>query len=213
MNPPTHAMPIVYLALGDSYTIGTGASHESLNFPSLLGARVEAATRRTVRVVNPAVNGFTTVDLLAYELGRLEGSSPDLASVLIGVNDLVQGRTERQYRDSLAQIYEAVTALGVVPGRVAAISIPEWSVVPAARDFGDPARLAALTRAFNAAARAEAVARGFRWVDITGASTQGLGKPDWISSDRLHPGDKQYAAWADAIWAAAGPDWVKSLSA
>ena len=216
MNPPAdatsigHAMPIVYLALGDSYTIGTGASHESLNFPSLLAARVEEATRRTVRVVNPAVNGFTTVDLLAYELGRLEGSSPDLVSVLIGVNDLVQGRTEQQYRDSLVQIYEAISALAANRGRVAAISIPEWSVAPAARDFGDPARLATLTMAFNAAARAEAVARHFRWVDITGASTQGLGTPGWISKDSLHPGDAQYAAWAESIWAAVGRDWTKS---
>ena len=73
---------IVYLALGDSYTIGTGASHESRNFPSLLAAHVQEATRREVKVVNPAVNGFTTIDVLARELGYITDLKPDLGELV-----------------------------------------------------------------------------------------------------------------------------------
>ena len=58
---------IVYLALGDSYTIGTGASHESRNFPSLLAAKLQEAGGREVEVVNPAVNGFTTIAVTLLE--------------------------------------------------------------------------------------------------------------------------------------------------
>src|SRR5256885_6759482 len=92
-SPISSDRRIVYLALGDSYTIGTGASHESRNFPSLLALRVEHATGRPVRVVNPAVNGFTTIDLLAKEIGFIRELEPQLVSVLIGVNDLVRGRS------------------------------------------------------------------------------------------------------------------------
>ena len=209
MNPaaPATRRPIVYLALGDSYTIGTGASHESRNFPSLLAANVGEASRREVEVVNPAVNGFTTIDLLAKELGYITDLKPDLVSVLIGVNDLVQGRSSGQYRESLVEIYDAIAATQLPAGRVAAISIPNWSVVPAAREYGDPARLLRLTETFNAAARQEAEARRFTWVDLTEVSTREMGSTGWIAADDLHPGDPQYAAWAGEIWKRLEKDW------
>lgn len=191
---------LTYLALGDSYTIGTGASHESLNYPSLLAQRLQAEGGREVRVVNPAVNGFTTVDLLAREIGFIGELKPDLVTVLIGVNDLVRGRGVLQYRDSLVEIYDAIAMLHLSPGCAAAISIPDWSAVPAARDYGDPEHIRSLTDAFNAAARDEATMRDLAWIDITEISRSGLASPGWVSPDDLHPGDPQYAAWADAIW-------------
>ena len=198
---------IVYLALGDSYTIGTGASHESRNFPSLLAVHVQETTRREVEVVNPAVNGFTTIDVLAKELGYITDLKPDLVSVLIGVNDLVQGRRAQQYRESLIEIYDAIAATQLPAGRVAAISIPNWSVVPAARDYGDPARVRSLTEQFNAVARQEAEARSFLWVDLTEVSTRATGSTGWIAADDLHPGDAQYAAWAEEIWSHLRDSW------
>lgn len=206
-SPISTGRPLTYLALGDSYTIGTGASHESRNFPSLLAARLQDAIDREVQVVNPAVNGFTTIDLIARELGYITDMRPDLVSVLIGVNDLVQGRSAQQYRESLVEIYEAVAATHLIAGRVVAISIPNWSIVPAARDFGDPAHLRKLTEEFNEAARHEAQARDFTWIDLTEVSTRATGSAGWIASDDLHPGDAQYAAWADEIWARVQKDW------
>jgi len=133
---------------------------------------------------------------------------PQLVSILIGVNDLVQGRTVEEYRSSLVKIYEAVGALQLARGRVVAISIPNWSVVPAAASFGSPDHLKRVTDTFNELAQREAEARGFIWVDITAVSTSGTGSPGWISSDQLHPGDTQYAAWADVIWAAVQVPWT-----
>src|SRR5256714_8333766 len=183
-----------YLALGDSYTIGTGASDESHSWPSIIASRLPA------ELTNPAVNGYTTLDLIREELPYLERVQPDLVSILIGVNDLVQGRTEQQYRESLHTIYDAVAK---TPERkVVAVSIPTWSYVPAAADFGGKANVDRLTQAFNAIAKEEAFKRAFQWVDLTRASTSGIGTKGWIASDQLHPGDAQYAAWAEAIWPA-----------
>jgi acyl-CoA thioesterase-1 len=200
-----------YLALGDSYTIGTGASSKSHNYPSILSARLTKTTGRKVDLTNPAVNGFTTLDLIQKELGHVDRLKPQLVSILIGVNDLVQGRTPDQYRSSLAQIYDSVAALRLPAGRVVAISLPDWSVVPAAADYGDPAALRRLTDTFNSIAKREADARGFTWVDITAASTSAMESPGWISSDRLHPGDAHYAAWADLIWEAVKKPWSSAV--
>jgi lysophospholipase L1-like esterase len=204
----TERAQLTYLALGDSYTIGTGATHESRNFPSLLARRLETESGHPVRVVNPAVNGFTTVDLLAKEIGFIDQLHPHVVTVLIGVNDLVRGRSPQQYRETLVEIYEAIATLELPRGRVAAISIPDWSIVPAARDYGDPNHIKRTTDAFNAAAREEAARRSYTWVDISGISRTGLGSPGWIAADDLHPGDAQYEAWADEIWSAVARDWL-----
>lgn len=177
-----------YLALGDSYTIGTGASDPSKAWPSIIALRLDA------ELTNPAVNGFTTLDLIAHELPLVDRLKPDLITVLIGVNDLVQGRTPDAYRKSLTTIYDALSEM------VAAVSIPTWSYVPAAADFGGRDHVDKLTKVFNEVAREEATARGYRWIDITEVSASQIGSPGWIASDQLHPGDAQYAAWADVIW-------------
>ena len=200
-----------YLALGDSYTIGTGASSKARNYPSILAARLTEANGRKVGLTNPAVNGFTTQDVIDNELGYVRRLKPQLVSILIGVNDLVQGRTPDQYAKSLVTIYDAVGTLGLAAGRVVAISIPNWSVVPVAASFGDPVRIRGLTDTFNAIARQEAETHGFTWVDVTAVSTSGLGSPGWISSDQLHPGDAQYAAWAEVIWNAVRESWTSAL--
>ena len=198
---------LTYLALGDSYTIGTGATHESRNFPSLLALRLEAESGHPVRVVNPAVNGFTTLDLLAKEIGFIDQLNPHVVTVLIGVNDLVRGRGLQQYRESLVEIYDAIATLELPRGRAVAISIPDWSGVPAARDYGDPNHIKRTTDAFNAAARDEAARRSFTWVDVSAVSRSGLGSAGWIAGDGLHPGDAQYAAWAEQIWTSVGAVW------
>jgi lysophospholipase L1-like esterase len=180
-----------YLALGDSYTIGTGASDDAHAWPSIIAARLGAELK------NPAVNGYTTLDLMRDELPLLETFRPDFVSVLIGVNDLVQGRSPDEYRGSLRTIYDAVAGRSVFT-----VSIPTWSYVPAAVDFGGKDHVDRLTRVFNDVARDEAARRGFTWIDIGEASTSGIGTEGWIASDQLHPGDPQYAAWAEVIWRA-----------
>jgi lysophospholipase L1-like esterase len=201
-----------YLALGDSYTIGTGASDESHNYPSIIAERLAKASGRRVDLTNPAVNGFTSTDLIDRELGYVRTFRPQLVSILIGVNDLVQRRTPQQYRRALQRIYDAVAGLELPKGQAAAISIPNWSVVPAARDFGDPERLRRATDVFNDIAGDEASTRRFTWIDISEVSTSNMDAEGWISEDRLHPGDMQYAAWADVIWKAVKERWSLAKS-
>lgn len=202
-------MAIRYLALGDSYTIGTGASSPSHSWPSIVAWRLNELTGREVEVTNPAVNGYTTLDLIDKELACVERLKPDLVTILIGVNDMVRGREIGQYRASLVSIYDEIAGLHLQAGRAIAISNPNWSVVPAVREYGDPEHIRNVTDTFNDIACEEAQARGFKWVDITAASISGLGSAGWIASDGLHPGDRQYAAWAEVIWYGVRDAWPR----
>ncbi len=180
---------LAYLALGDSYTIGTGASDQAHAWPSVLAARLG------FRLTNAGVNGYTTEDLIRHELPLHRALRPSIVTVLIGVNDLVQGRSPEAYGQSLRTIYSEI----VVGSNVFAISIPTWSYVPAAASFGGSERVEQLTMTFNGVAREEAAKLGIIWIDLGPVSTSQIGTRDWVASDGLHPGDAQYAAWAGVI--------------
>lgn len=201
---------IGYLALGDSYTIGTGLADEAQNFPSLLARRLTEETGVDVALTNLGVNGYTTTDLIREELPVARGLRPELATILIGANDVVQGSDEATYRWSLEQIYQAIKELGVPAARVLAISIPDFSPLPGAAPFGSPSHLRARIDTFNGIARTEAASVGFHYADITEISRDANRGDDWLAADGLHPGWTQHRAFAYHLWDVAGPSW-KSL--
>jgi lysophospholipase L1-like esterase len=205
-------MAIQYLALGDSYTIGTGTSTESRNFPSHLARKLEEVTGQRVQLRNPAVDGYTTRDLIDHELGELDRFRPDLVTVLIGANDIVQGIAEATYDTQLRRIYARLGALPLPAGRALALSIPDFSIVPAASNFGDPARLRARIDRFNQLAREAALEHEFDYLDLSELSRSGASRPGWISADGLHPADAQYEAWSQHIWQHVASRWTVQAS-
>jgi lysophospholipase L1-like esterase len=192
------------VALGDSYTIGTGLADVAQNFPSLLASRLREETGIDVTLVNLGVNGYTTADLIREELPVVRGLRPELVTILIGANDVVQGSDEAAYRTRLAEIYDAVAALGLSAKRVLALSIPDFSSLPGAAPFGSASELRARVDAFNAIAESEVASRGFGYTDITGISRKDHPGDDWLAGDGLHPGPAQHRAFADRIWETAG---------
>jgi lysophospholipase L1-like esterase len=197
---------IRYLALGDSYTIGTSVD-KSQNFPTAIALRLQQATARHVYIQNLGVNGYTTQDVIQDQLPVAERGGWDVLTVLIGVNDYVHGFTDNHYRDNLRRIYDTMVALKLLAGRVVAMSIPDFSYTPAAANFGTPEIIMANLRNFNSIATEEARARGIPFVDVFDVSRSGIGQADWIAGDGLHPGPRQYQAWTEAIWAVAQPSW------
>ncbi len=84
---------IRYLALGDSFTAGTGSTPADA-FPVRLAERLRARGV-PVTLENLGVNGYTTDDLVARELPRLVPFAPTMVTLAIGANDLVHGRKHR----------------------------------------------------------------------------------------------------------------------
>lgn len=154
--------------------------------------------------MNPAVNGFTTADLIRRELPLLERVRPRLVSLLIGANDVVQGASAERYRAALSSIHDAIAA--VAPASVLAVSVPDWSGTPAAGSFGDPSAIRRRIDEFNEIARGEAGARGALWADVAPASRGAT-----LAGDGLHPDDSQYATWAELIWQVVHEPWTEAL--
>jgi acyl-CoA thioesterase I len=190
---------IHYLALGDSYTIGTAVG-AGKSFPPRLARHIESATGKQVGVVNLGVNGYTTEDLIRDELPHLHDARWDVITVLIGVNDYVRGRTEGQYPTSRRRVYDELRQAGLPRGKVLAVSIPDFSYTPVGSSFGSVDEIEAGLRRFNAVSEEEANRAGLPLVDIFEVSRSRIGSPGWVAVDGLHPGEAQLQAWADHVW-------------
>ena len=184
---------IRYVALGDSYTIGTSVAVPQ-RWPDQLAAQVPELEL----VANLGVNGFTSADLIAVELPQLAALQPDLVSVLIGVNDVVQGVPEATYRRNVTSILDEVVQL-VGANRVLVVTTPDYTVTPAGADYGDPTAMAAGIRANNAVITELATARGIAVVDIYDISLEAATDRSLVASDGLHPSGAQYARWVERI--------------
>jgi acyl-CoA thioesterase-1 len=191
------AAPHRYVALGDSYTIGTVVG-ESERWPDQLVDALGGAAAPLRLTANLAVNGFTTADVIAEELPRLEDLRPGFVTLLIGVNDVVQGVPEGTYRAHLETIFDDLLRR-LAPSRILAVMTPDYTVTPAGADYGDPSeRRAGIVRA-NDTMNEVSASRGIAVVDIFDLSQRAATDRSLVAGDGLHPSGTQYTLWVARI--------------
>lgn len=193
-SSPGQEATVNYVALGDSYTIGTSVSPDE-SWPSQLVKRVP----RLRLVANLARNGFTSSNLRAQELVPLQGLDPQFVTLMIGVNDVVAERPDELYANEVGNTLDLI-ALRVPGVRILCIATPDYTVTPQGSAFGDPAEQSARIEGINTLLRQACEERQIRFVpDIFAISQKAATDPSLVASDGLHPSGKQYKLWVDAI--------------
>ena len=186
-----------YVAMGDSYTIGTSVGQAD-RWPDRLVAALGSDAPRLELVANLGVNGWTSDDVIRGELPALARLQPDFITLLIGVNDVVQGVPAERYRANLGSIFDAL--LERLPSnRILVVTTPDYTVTPAGADYGDPVRQRSAIASFNAVLREVAGARGILVVDIFDLSERAATDRSLVADDGLHPSGVQYALWVERI--------------
>jgi acyl-CoA thioesterase-1 len=191
----SHAAPVPasasvrYLALGDSFTIGTGSTPDRA-FPSRMVMRWRMCP---IELRNVAVNGYTTEDVIEEELPELRRFAPTFVTLAIGANDIVRGTSPDTYRQRVRRILERIAAAGV--RAIVALPQPDWSTSPAAEAFGSVSEMHGRIVEFNAVLREETVAVGGVFVDLF-PLMQTQARARMIAGDGLHPSEEAYDAWA-----------------
>jgi lysophospholipase L1-like esterase len=194
-----------YVALGDSYTIGTSVT-EPERWPNQIVARLGAgggmgspgAPAALRLVANLGVNGYTSGDVLRAELPRLDDLRPEFASLLVGVNDVVQRVPDATYRANVKRILDALLAR-LPAARIVTVGTPDYTVTPAGADYGDPATQRAGIERVNAILAELTAKRGIRFVDIWAISQAAAIDRTLVARDGLHPSGAQYASWVERI--------------
>jgi lysophospholipase L1-like esterase len=190
-----------YVALGDSYTIGTATRSPDERWPDQLIARLARSPSPSTHlqlVANLGVNGFTSRDLIEVELPQLDSLRPEFATVLIGVNDVVQGVPEATYRENVSAILDELLGR-LPPTRLVVVTTPDYTVTPRGADYGDPAGQAGAIRRFNSAISEHSAQRGIAVIDIHAISIEAANDPTLVADDGLHPSGVQYGRWVDRI--------------
>ncbi len=187
-----------FLALGDSYTIGEGVT-VAARWPDLLAQRLTDTGLDIGRPKIIAQTGWTCAELANAIAAEQPLGHWRLVSLLIGVNDQYRGYPLAEYGPRFARLLAQAIALAAGhPQRVLVLSIPDWGVTPFASAEGhQPALIAAQIDQYNAIARAQAVAQGAAFLDITTVSRRHGDDIAMLAADGLHPGAAMHALWAE----------------
>lgn len=186
-----------YVALGDSYTIGTAVSPAE-RWPEQLVVALGPAEPRLELVGNLAVNGYTSSDLIGRELPALDDLRPGFVTVLIGVNDVVQGVPPATYQANLVTILDVLLAR-LPADRIVTVASPDFTITPAGAENGDPSQQHDGIVAANATLSRLAAERGIAYVDTFDLSLRAAHDRSLVADDGLHPSGAQYALWIARI--------------
>lgn len=193
---------LLYLALGDSYTIGEAVDADE-RWSKLLSNNLN---QRGIDIELDKViakTGWTTDELLMAMDGEesLEEVSYDLVSLLIGVNNQFRGYGLKQYEEEFKLLLKkAIDLAGSKVGNVFVVSIPDYGVTPFAIENNKNAKLIAKELYnYNSIAKNISDEYGVRFFDITPISEKAIWDKDYVAKDKLHPSAKMYAEWAEYI--------------
>ena len=196
--PESEDQTLRYVALGDSYTIGTGVS-EAERWPDQLVARLAGTDPALQLVANLGVNGYTSQDLIRDELPRLAELEHEFVTVLIGVNDVVRGVPEATYAANVAVILDELLAR-LPADRLVCVATPDYTVTPEGAAYGDPGRQSESIAGVNEVLQRACAERDIRFVPEIFEISRGAGSDaTLVAADGLHPSGAQYALWVDTI--------------
>ena len=191
---------IKYFALGDSYTIGTGTTLQN-SWPHLLTNKLNEVGIKTSLVGNPARNGYSTDDLINYELPILAKTDIDFVTLLIGVNDWVRNVDKKTFQTNYEKIIvEVQKKLGASKNKIILVTIPDFGLTPQGKQYANGRDISSGLEEFNSIIKQSAQKYSLSLVDIFPCSKKVSSDPSLIAADSLHPSAKQYAQWANLIF-------------
>ena len=174
----------VYVALGDSFSAGTGCEPGEAWADLVAGAIGSGEPGSRGAYVNLAFDGATTTDVLAG-VGVALRLRPDLVTVVCGANDVLA--STRPDLDGLAarleEIFAALTGMSPRPLVLTATYPTTWGFVGLGPRTS--ARISSGIQFVNGAIRDLASRHGVRIVEVSGHP--GLSDPGNFAADGLHP--------------------------
>lgn len=196
---PLQKRSVKYLALGDSYTIGTDIGVRN-SYPTILGNRLEnQAGYKDADIKIIAKNGWTTDNLLQGIAAENLSQDWDLVTLLIGVNNQYQHQSKIQYRHQFRQLLErSIQFAGSDTSRVFVLSIPDYGVTP---NFGAGNQaIAGDIDQFNTINKEISDSLNVTWFNITKVSRTALNHSDLAASGGPHFSPKMQQMWVDVIY-------------
>jgi lysophospholipase L1-like esterase len=194
--------PIRYVAIGDSYTIGEGASPNE-SWPALLTRHLNEHGLPVELVANPSVTGWTSQQAIDRELPIFLKEKPNFGTLLIGVNDWVQGVAPDTFRKNFTLLVDQMLGVVLEKNRLLIVTIPDFGVTPTGPKYARGRNISEGIASFNKIISEEASKRDLQVIDIFELSKKMGSDRSLVAADGLHPSAREYAKWEEIIFPAA----------
>ncbi len=194
-----------YLALGDSYTIGSGEC-ATCRFPEQLKASLQNNFPNDDFLLQIIARSGWTTSVLKSEIELVNPFNKfDLVTLLIGVNNQYQNRPFSLYETEFPELVnKAIYLAKSDKSNLIVVSIPDYAFTP----FGRGAENISLGVAkYNTFAKKYCDDNNILFINITDITQQGLIQPNLVCGDDLHPSKIAYAKFIERIL----PEAIKVL--
>lgn len=188
----------IYVAIGasDSFGIGTGDPYND-NWPTdltyLLGAN-------RIHLIDAGIPGIIVHQALNLELPIAVDAHPNLVTIWLGVNDIVDSVPVNSYAQDLNALLRGLRT-AAPKATIAIANIPDLTLLPFFSRF-DPQKLSQVIQAYNKAIASAARHHHAILVDLTQQNYNLKAHPEYISDDGLHPNDIGYQQLAKLFYEA-----------
>lgn len=187
---------IKYLALGDSYTIGSGIDSIQ-GWPVQLSEALDSNNYSVDELQVIARLGWRTDNLLAA-IEDTPKDSFNLVSLLIGVNNQFQRRPLEYFQTQFDTLLQKAILLSGEPTRVFVVSIPDYGVTPFGQSNAE--QIGAELEQYNAYMAEQSQLFNIPFIDITELSRELGASEGALATDNLHPSAMQYSRWVELIY-------------
>lgn len=188
---------LVYLAIGDSLTAGTGVDDYSQSYPYLVAKKL-AGNSTEVLHLNSSYPGARTSDVLNNLLVDELINQADVITLLIGTNDVHGGVSTRGFSSNYEKIILKLRSQS--EAKINLISIPE---IGNNSLFWPPFNYYFRQRVlkFNKIIENLAIKNELNFIDLTTPTLEYAAKPSsYYAKDNFHPSASAYESWSQIIY-------------
>lgn len=185
-SQPIPENALVYVALGDSTAQAIGSPDPMEGYVGQFARKLSEQTNQPVHIVNISKTGAVTKDISKTQLPKIAQYNPDIVTLAIGGNDVLNDSEKKVLFDELA------TIAGQLPPRSLVADLPTF-------EHGTQRQTGLDSRAY---VKELALKHNLIYVPINEATEPKFWDIDQYAIDFLHPSVKQYTIWADTFWQA-----------
>ena len=188
---------ITYVAIGASDSFGIGTSDPyTQNWPTDLAEKLG----QKVHLINLGIPGIQVHDALNIELPVALDSHPDLVTIWLAVNDLVNNVPISSYSHDLDLMVSRLQAQAP-PAHILIANVPDLALLPYFSKY-NPQGLPKRIQAYNATIATIAQQHHVILVDLSQQNYDLRDHPEYISNDGLHPTELGYLQLAELFYKA-----------
>ena len=188
---------LTYVAIGASDTFGIGADDpQSENWPTDLSLKLGSG----VNLINLGVPGITAHQALSVELPIAIDAHPNLVTIWLAVNDIIDKVPLASYSQALDQMLTRLQAANPAV-RIAVGNVPDLTVLHYFASY-DVAALTQTVQAYNASITSIVARHHAILVNIYQQWQTLRSHPEYISDDGLHPSTLGYTQLAELYYEA-----------